>query len=132
MGSDRFDKLRDLKKEPPLDDELKGLLQSGLRRLADADHAELSYYSRFDLAYNAAHAFALYALRRKGYRSDKRYLVFQLLEDTAGLEQPLIRVLSKAHEIRNETEYRGYMEEDEQLLRDMLSIAKKLAELIQK
>ena len=65
-----------LKKEPPRADELAGLRSSGLARLADAERAELSFDSRFDLAYNAAHALALYALRRMGYRPGNRYLVF--------------------------------------------------------
>ena len=36
----------------------------------------VSIEGRFDLAYNAAHALALAALRRRGYRSENRYLVF--------------------------------------------------------
>lgn len=131
MSSDRLDRLRELKKELPREDELRGLMQSGLSRLTDAERPELSYESRFDVAYNAVHAFALYALRKKGYRSDKRYLVFELLDETAGLEPSLIRVLRKAHNKRNDMEYRGYLEADEQLLKDVIAIAKKLVELIQ-
>ena len=73
-----------LKKEPPRADELAGLRSSGLTRLADAERLDLSFDSRFDLAYNAAHALALYALRRKGYRPKSRYTVFQVLPHTAG------------------------------------------------
>jgi len=57
-----------LKREPPADDEIVGLLRSADERLSDAGRTDLSYSSRFDLAYNAAHAFALVALRRAGYR----------------------------------------------------------------
>lgn len=70
-----------LKEEPPSEKELQGLKSSGLARLADAERRDLSFESRFDLTYNAAHALALYALRRKGYRSGNRYLVFQLLSE---------------------------------------------------
>ena len=74
-----------LKREPPSRKELEALQTSGEHRLADAERTDLSFESRFDLAYNAAHALALFALRRMGYRSDSRYLVFQALPHTAGL-----------------------------------------------
>lgn len=63
-------KIGKLKREPPSAPELRGLHKSATARLADAVRGELSYESRFDLAYNAAHGLALYALRRLGYRSD--------------------------------------------------------------
>jgi hypothetical protein len=96
-----------LKKEPAGEEELAGLRRSGASRLADARRADLSFESRFDLAYNAAHALALYALRRMGYRSDNRYMVFQALPHTAGLRTGQWRVLAKAHERRNLAEYEG-------------------------
>lgn len=43
--------------EPPDANEIAGLLRSGHARQADARNASLSLDSRFDLAYNAAHAF---------------------------------------------------------------------------
>ena len=55
----------------------------------------------FYLAYNAAHAFSLAALRWHGYRSDSRYLVFQALPHTLELLAATWRVLAKAHEVRN-------------------------------
>jgi hypothetical protein len=39
--------------------EFEGLVRSGLARLRDAQNSTLSPESRFDLAYNAAHALAL-------------------------------------------------------------------------
>lgn len=68
-----------LKAEPPDRKECEGLLGSAIDRLKDAHSPVLSFASRFDLAYNAAHALGLTALRLQGYRSDKRYLVFQCL-----------------------------------------------------
>ncbi len=103
MTSDKLDNLvriGQLKKEPPNAAELAGLKRSGLARMGDAERLELSFESRFDLAYNAAHALALYALRRTGYRPVHRYLVFQTLPDTAGLSAGHWRVLAKAHEKR--------------------------------
>jgi hypothetical protein len=52
-----------LKEEPGTPGEIKGLLTSGTERLADARNGSLAMSSRFDLAYNAAHAFSLAALR---------------------------------------------------------------------
>jgi hypothetical protein len=53
--------------------EIDGLVRSGHARLKDAQALTLSLDSRFDLAYNAAHAFSLAALRWHGYRSDVRF-----------------------------------------------------------
>ena len=56
-------RLGQLKREPSMVSEIRGLLRSGEARLADAANRALSLESRFDLAYNAAHAMALAALR---------------------------------------------------------------------
>lgn len=92
--------------------------------MRDAENSSLSFESRFDLAYNAAHALALAALRRAGYRSDNRYLVFQALPHTVGLETAHWRVLAKAHELRNLAEYEGQFEEDERLLTAVITATK--------
>ncbi len=63
---------------PAAADELKGLVRSGIR-LLKTRRKELSLEIRFGLAYNAAHALALAALRYRGYRSESGYLVFQCL-----------------------------------------------------
>src|SRR5262245_55240984 len=69
--------------------------------LHDALPILLSLDSRFDLAYNAAHAFSLAALRWHGYRSEHRYTVFQCLEHTVKLAAEQWRVLDQAHRQRN-------------------------------
>ncbi len=109
--------------ESPSAREFSGLLASGNARLADAKREVNSLASRFDLAYNAAHAFALAALRWHGYRSDNRYLVFQSLPHTLGLEMPLCRILAKAHEMRNLAEYEGHLEIGERFLVDLIAAA---------
>lgn len=106
--------------------EIAGLLRSGRERLRDARNEELALSSRFDLAYNAAHAFSLAALRWHGYRSDNRYLVFQALPHTLGLPAPVWRVLAKAHEVRNQAEYEGIFEADATLLRGLIDAADKV------
>jgi hypothetical protein len=52
--------------------EYDGLVSSGRIRLSDAENPALSLESRFDLAYNAAHALCLAALRRAGFTSCSR------------------------------------------------------------
>ncbi|MHB8416148.1 MAG: hypothetical protein ACYDB1_12385 [Acidiferrobacteraceae bacterium] len=103
--------------------EIKGLLTSGTERLADARKESLALSSRFDLAYNAAHAFSLAALRWHGYRSDSRYLVFQALPHTLGLPAATWRVLAKAHEVRNVAEYEGHFDTDMTLLGNLIEAA---------
>ena len=96
-----------LQHSPTVPRELWALLASGRARLADAANVSLALESRFDLAYNAAHAFALAALRHHGYRASNRYVVFQSLEDTAGIAPNVWRVLAHAHHHRNLMEYEG-------------------------
>ena len=110
-----------LKTESAAQSEFDGLIASGKARLADAKRTVLSLESRFDLAYNAAHALSLAALRWHGYRSDNRYLVFQALAHTLGTPAAQWRVLAKAHEQRNLAEYEGHLEVDELLLRDLIA-----------
>ena len=96
-----------LKAEPADARERAGLLRSATLRLRDARQLILSLESRFDLAYNAAHAAALSALRQHGYRSDNRYLVFQSLEHTLGFTPQQWLLFNQAHRKRNLAEYEG-------------------------
>lgn len=109
--------------EPGTRGEIKGLLTSGTERLADARNESLALSSRFDLAYNVAHAFSLAALRWHGYRSDSRYLVFQAVPHTLGLPAATWRVLAKAHEVRNIAEYEGHFDADMTLLGNLIEAA---------
>ena len=99
-----------LKVEAPDVRERTGLLRSAAVRLSDARRPELSLESRFDLAYNAAHAAALAALRTHGYRCDNRYLVFQCLEHTLAYKPQQWLLLNQAHTKRNLAEYEGDLE----------------------
>ncbi|MDY7545485.1 hypothetical protein RGU75_04470 [Glaciimonas sp. CA11.2] len=96
-----------LKAEPPDARERADLLRSASVRLLDARQPMLSLESRFDLAYNAAHAAALSALRAHGYRSENRFLVFQCLEHTLGYKPEQWLLLNHAHKKRNLAEYEG-------------------------
>lgn len=112
-----------LKKEPGDQEEFDGLVRSGKARLADAAKTDLALESRFDLAYNAAHALSLAALRWKGYRSDSRYAVIQALPYTLGVGPSVWRVLALCHQRRNDAEYEGHLEVDAQLVTDLLKAA---------
>lgn len=114
-------KTNKLKVEPFEKNEFQGLVKSGKARLRDASNAKLAQESQFDLAYNAAHSLALAALRWHGYRPDNRYIVFQVLPHTLGIGPEVWRVLAKCHDMRNIAEYEGYLEIDEQILKDLLS-----------
>lgn len=107
--------------EPFDANEFAGLLRSGRARLADAANTTLSPEGRFDLAYNAAHALCLAALRRCGVRARHRYVVFQVLPHTLGLEAAIWRVLDKAHQLRNLAEYEGHAEVDMRLLDELIA-----------
>lgn len=112
---------KSLRQEPPDTKEFDGLKRSGLARLQDAANATLSLEGRFDLAYNAAHALCLAALRWHGYRPANRYIVFQVLPHTLGLGAGVWRVLAKCHEVRNLGEYEGDLNIDERLLLDLIA-----------
>lgn len=120
-----------LKAEPPDANEIAGLLRTGLARLIDARNTALALESRFDLAYNAAHALCLAALRRLGYRSGNRYIVFQVLPHTLGLGPQVWRVLDKCHNTRNLGEYEGLLEVDERLVTDLIVATQAVADAFQ-
>ena len=103
------------------------LIQSGLDRLEDAKNGKLSIESRFDLAYNAAHALSLSALWINGYSADKRYIVIQCLPHTLNLSDEQWRVLDNAHHIRNLSEYEGSSEYDECLVESVIEVCDEMA-----
>jgi len=112
-----------LKREAPSPREIEKLIVSGVQRLQDAANRSISMRGRFDLASNAAHALALAALWRAGYRSESRYLVFQSLEHTIALPSTSWRVLARAHRLRNDMEYEAVGEPDERLTEDIIAVA---------
>lgn len=123
---ERLVAIRKLKAEPAVQEELDGLIASGSARLADSERRSLAAESRFDLAYNAAHALALAALRWHGYRPDLRYIVFQCLEHTVNLPPASWRVLDQAHNRRNLAEYEGVVEVDMALVEAMIRVTREL------
>jgi hypothetical protein len=118
---------KSLKAEPADAAEFAGLKRSGRARLNDAHNAALSLEGRFDLAYNAAHALCLVALRWHGYRPSNRYIVFQVLPHTLGLGPEVWRVLAKCHNIRNLGEYEGDLNVDERIVADLIAACEVVA-----
>jgi hypothetical protein len=115
-----------LRREPYSAREFKGLVDSAEARLADAANPALNLESRFDLAYNAAHALALAALRYAGYRSQDRYIVFQALPHTLGVPRATVRVLATCHDRRNRVEYEGLLDISDRLIAELLTEATRL------
>lgn len=124
---DNLVRIRQLKAESPAQSEIDGLIRSGTARLKDAQVESLSLDGRFDLAYNAAHAFSVAALRWHGYRSEHRFTVFQCLEHTVRLPPELWRVLDQAHRKRNVAEYEGHLDVDRSLLEALVRVTQEVA-----
>lgn len=112
-------------------DEIESLVASGKNRLMDAQNMSLNIESRFDLAYNASHSLALAGLRKNGYRSSKRYLVFQCLEHTLGIPPEQWRVLDNAHKKRNHAEYEGVFDVSEDLVNSVIKVSITILSLLE-
>jgi hypothetical protein len=105
---------------------------SGLARLKDAENEANPLDSRFDLAYSAAHALCLAALRYHGFRPSRRYIVFQVLPDTLGLGAEVWKVLSMCHDSRNRTEYEGVLDVDDRIVSDLISACREVASKVKR
>lgn len=92
----------------------------------------MSPESRFDLAYNAAHALALAALRSRGYRAENCYTVFQCLRHTLDLPDEKWRVLDRTHRARNLAEYEGDVDVDAHLVEAVVRVAGDVAAKVSK
>ena len=123
---------KQLKTEAPDAAEIAGLLRTGIARLQDARNTSLALESRFDLAYNAAHALCLAALRRsKGYRASNRYIVFQVLPHTLGLGPEVWRVLEKGHNTRSLGDYEGLLDVDARLVAYLITATQAVGDAVQ-
>lgn len=118
--------------EPPDAAEFTGLRHRALAVLRDAERPDLGLESRFDLAYNAAHALCNAALRHAGYRARQRYIVFQAVPHTLGLGPDMVRFLAKCHELRNIGVYEGDLNVTERLVADLLAACRQLAQTLER
>lgn len=95
--------------------------------MLSAENPANSLEGRFALAYNAAHALSLAALRWHGYRSNKRYIVFQVLPHMLGLGPEVWQVLAKCHDIRNLGAYEGEFDVNARIVVDLITACKAVA-----
>ena len=128
---DNLVKIQKLKRESPDQNEFNGMVSSAKSRLQDAKIEGLSEEGRFSLAYGAAHALSLAAMRWHGYRSDNRYLVFQCLEHTVNFDTSKWRVLAQCHNQRYLAEYEGHLEISPKLLSELILITEELMVLVE-
>lgn len=117
--------------EPPDAKEFARLRQRALAVLHDAELPGLGLESRFDLAYNAAHALCNAALRHAGYRARKRYIVFQAVPHTLGLGADSVRFLATCHELRNLGVYEGESNVTQRLVADLFVACRQIRQALE-
>ena len=67
----------------------------------------------------------------KGFRPDKRYIVFQALPHTLALGPEVWRVLDLCHNKRNLGEYEGMLDVDERLVADLIKATQRVWRALQ-
>lgn len=116
--------------EPTSVEEISGFLMRAEQQLIDARTASLSAASRFSLAYDAAHALALIALRAHGYRPGRglghRMVVFSTLVHTVASPATEWTALTRYHTKRNSSEYAGLVNASEAEARDLIEVTNSL------
>lgn len=118
--------------EPTSVEEISGFLVRAEQQLIDARTASLSAASRFSLAYDAAHAFALAALRAHEYRPGRglghRVVVFSTLVHTVASPPAECASLVRYHTKRNSSEYAGLVNASDADARDLIELTGSLHE----
>lgn len=132
-GTDNFANLARaglLAAEPASAREIGRLLKGAEDQLRHSRNTSLSAPSRFILAYGAAHALALAALRAAGYRpvasKGHRKVIFQVLESTAAAPHDLWLALDRYHDRRNAAEYEGAPPATGAEAKDLIELTTKL------
>lgn len=120
--------------EPTSVEEISGFLMRAEQQLIDARTASLSAASRFSLAYDAAHALALVALRVHGYRPGRglghRMVVFSTLVHTVASPAAEWTALVRYHTKRNSSEYAGLVNVSEAEARDLIQVTMSLRDRV--
>jgi len=119
-------RVNQLKEEPPDRQQFDSMIGAARIRLADLGAQGLSEAGKFSSAYAAAHSLAVAALRWHGFRPQNRYIAFQCLRHTVGLEAGKVRFLGKCHDIRNQAEYEGTLDITPQLLDELVDTVHEL------
>ena len=114
--------------------EIGRLLKGAADQLRDSRGSSLSSPSRFVLAYGAAHALALAALRAEGYRpvasKGHRKVIFQVLGASADAPRELWLALDRYHDRRNAAEYEAAPPASEAEAKDLVELTAKLQRLV--
>lgn len=126
-----LEKAGQLKEETPEQSQIDAMIRSARTRLADIEAKGLSEEGKFSLAYGAAHSLAVAALRLHGYRPANRYIAFQCLQHTVGLEKSSWRLLSQCHDIRNRAEYEGTLNITPKLLGELIETTRELLGIVE-
>ncbi len=130
----RFVATGQLKVQPTSISELAGFLANAEQALADAQIPALSSANRFKLAYDAAHALALAAMRahdfRPGAGPGHRAIVFQSLVHTIQAPATLASSLNRYHTKRNRSEYDGLVSATDLEAEDMVALTNNLKALV--
>ena len=124
-------KIGQLKQEPPDREQFEGMIRSARIRLADIDATGLSEEGKFSAAYGAAHSLEVAALRWHGFRPENRFIAFQCLRHTVGLEAGMVRFLGKCHDMRNQAEYEGVVDITPRLLEELIALAHELLRAVE-
>jgi uncharacterized protein (UPF0332 family) len=135
MGKQELDNLvqiGNLKTEAASRSEFEGMIKSARRALKDAQNENIETDSQFDLAYEAAHKFALAALRRHGYRSENRVSVFQTLVHTLATDKADVQIFLRAHNERNLAAYEGRVDINKELVAALIRATKRLLNAVSK
>ncbi len=123
-----------LKQEATSASEIRRLLELARGGLASAGLKGNPLEVRYQVAYAAAHYFALAALRANDYRTaareGHRQLVFQLLTHTSGIDSSVALALDRAHRKRNELEYTGAVDVTEAETGSLIAAARALQESV--
>ena len=113
-----------LQPQPPRKSEIDGILQRAAEFLEGAQNASGPLSVRFSLAYSAAHAIALGALRMAGYRPAYRGVAFQCIVHVIPCSDDEAETLITAHEIRNNVEYDGLPDPHPGFVEDLLKVTR--------
>ena len=121
MSLENLLKIKQLQPHNPTREAVQRLLQAAARNIVDARIEEVSFDTRFDVAYKAIMQCAMAALWANRYRTSTsqpghHQTAIQSLSKTIGLEQNTVIVLDALRKQRNVSDYEGDPVSDQALI----------------
>ena len=121
MSLENLLKIKQLQPHNPTREAMQRLLQAAARNIVDARIEEVSFDTRFDVAYKAIMQCAMAALWANRYRTSTsqpghHQTAIQSLSKTIGLEQNTVIVLDALRKQRNVSDYEGDPVSDQALI----------------